>query len=441
MSLLDRLRPDVADTSRSRGPSPVGWLSAALTGAGAAALSLLGVVVVVLGAWAASSRTTSTWGEGVRVATQGWLLLHHVELRLPGGGLSLAPLGLSLLPGAACWYAGRRVAQGHPDDDLVPGVRRGGAPPLRSLPVPLLAMAAGYAIVTVVAAALATGGGVRPSLSQALVLGLLLPAVVGTVAAVRVERRWPASALADLLRLPDRVRRAVRPAVTVVAGMVGLGGLAVTASLVAHHEEVLALHRALAPGAVGGAVLTLGQLGYLPDLVLWAVSWIAGPGFAVGVGSSVTPAGSVLGVLPLVPVLGAVPPPGPMPTALGAVVALPVLLGAVAGWLSARRRSGATAMDVVADALTAAGLAAAALTLGLAVSGGSAGTGLLTAVGPSAWQVGLVLAGELALGAGAGALATHRLAGRRAARASAEDATPDDADADVTTVTRGPADA
>lgn len=408
MSLLDRLRPDVADTARSRGPSPVGWLSAALSGVGAAALSLLGVVVVVLGAWAASSRTTSTWGEGVRVATQGWLLLHHVGLRLPGGSLSLAPLGLSLLPATACWYAGRRVALGHPDDDLVPGVRRGGAPPLRSLPVPLLAMTAGYAVVCVLAALLARGGGVTPSVWHAALAGSLLPAVVGAVAAVRVDRAAPASVLADLPRLPRRVRRAVRPALTVVAAMVGLGGLAVAASLVAHHEQVLALHRALAPGAVGGAVLTLGQLGYLPDLVLWAVAWLAGPGFAVGVGTSVTPVGSSPGVLPLVPVLGAVPPPGPLPAALAAVVTLPVLLGAVAGWLSARRSAGRL-LEVVADALTAAGLATLLLVPALALSAGSAGTGPLASVGPSAWRVGLVLAGELALGAAAGAWLTHRL--------------------------------
>jgi len=418
MSLLDRLRSDVADTTRSRGPSPVGWLSAALSGAAAAAGSLLAVVVVVLAAWAASSRTTSTWGDGVRVATQGWLLLHHVELRLPGGGLSIAPLGLSLLPALACWYAGRRVALGHPDDDLVPGVRRGGAPPLGSLVIPLLAMSGGYALVTAAAAALARGGGVTPSLWQAAVAGSALPALVGAGAAVRVERPAPAAALADLLRLPGRVRRAVRPALTVMAALLALGVLAVGVSLVAHHEEVLVLHRALAPGAVGGAVLTLGQLGYVPNLVLWAVSWLAGPGFAVGVGTSITPAGSVVGVLPLVPVLGAVPPPGPLPAALGAVIGVPVLLGAAAGWLATRRHHAtATASDVVADALTVAALAAGGLALALALSGGSGGSGRLGAVGPSPWRAGLVLAAELALGAAGAALITHRLARRGGATA------------------------
>jgi hypothetical protein len=59
-------------------------------------------------------------------------------------------------------------------------------------------------------------------------------------------------------------------------------------------------------------------------------------------------------------------------------------------------------------ALAAAGLAAAVLTVLLALSGGAAGPGALSAVGPSAWKAGLVLAGELALGAGPAAWATHR---------------------------------
>ena len=406
MSLIDRLRPHRLDAKS--GSEPVGWLSAALTGVAAASLSLLALALPVLLAWAATGQSSATWGQAVRVAADGWLLLHHIELRVPGGAVSLVPLGLSAVPALACWLAGRRVALGHPDDDLVPDVRRPGSPALRALVVPLAAMAAGYAIVVIATALFAHGDGVRPVVWQAVVAGLVLPAVVGGTSALRAERTSPAVAVANLLRLPARVRRCLRPAAMSVAALVGLGALAVAGALLAHQDRVLALHQALDPGAVGGGVLTLAQVGAVPNLVLWAVAWLAGPGFAVGVGTSVTPAGSALGLLPLVPVLGAVPSSGALPAVLSAVVALPVLVGAAAGWYVASRQQAARAWDVVKDALTVALIAAGALTVALALAGGSLGPGRLDAAGPSAWKVGLVLVGELALGAAAGAWVTAR---------------------------------
>ena len=406
MSLIDRLRPHRLDAKR--GPEPVGWLSAALTGVAAAALSLLALALPVLLAWAATGQSSATWGQAVRVAADGWLLLHHIELRVPGGAVSLVPLGLSAVPALACWLAGRRVALGHPDDDLVPDVRRPGAPALRALVVPVAAMVAGYATVVILTALFAHGDGVRPVVWQAVVAGLVLPAVVGGTSALRAERTAPAVAVANLLRLPARVRRCLRPAAMSVAALMGLGALAVAAALLAHQDRVMALHEALDPGAVGGGVLTLAQVGAVPNLVLWAVAWLAGPGFAVGVGTSVTPAGSALGLLPLVPVLGAVPASGALPAVLSAVIALPVLVGVAAGWFVASRQPAAPTWGVVTDALTVALIAAGALTVALALAGGSLGPGRLDAVGPSAWQVGLVLLGELALGAAAGAWATAR---------------------------------
>lgn len=415
MSLLDRLRPDHVDRPDSNAArEPVGRLGAALTGVWAAGLSLLGIALPVLLAWAASPDTTATWGQAVRVAADGWLLLHHVELRLPGGSLSLAPLGLSALPGLACWFAGRRVAAGHPDDDLVPGVRRGAAPPPRALAAPVAAMALGYTLVLTGAALLARGDGVRPVVWQAVVAGLVLAGVVGGTSALAHGRPSPVAVLAGVLRLPARVRRNLRPAGLAVAALLALSAFTVAGSLLVHHDQVLAVHRALDPGVVGGAVMTVGQVGVLPNLVLFALAWIVGPGFAVGAATAVTPAGSTLGLLPLVPVLGAVPATGALPVALWAVVALPVLVGAGTGWFVAARRrpADAPALDVVVDALTCAALAAGTLTVALALAGGAAGPGAMGTVGPSAWQVGLVLAAELAAGAAAAAWLTHRRRGR-----------------------------
>jgi hypothetical protein len=223
------------------------------------------------------------------------------------------------------------------------------------------------------------------------------------VAALRAVEAPVAATLADAVRLPELVRRAARPAAVAVGSLVAVGAVLVVVSLTLRFGRVGSLYEALGAGVVGGAVVTLGQVLLVPNIALWGVAFVGGPGFALGAGTAVTPAGSELGLLPLVPVLGAVPPPGALPVAFQALVAVPVVVGALVGWWVVARRDG-----TVWEALAAAGLAAAVLTLLLALSGGAAGPGTLAAVGPSPWKAGLVLAGELALGAGPAAWATHR---------------------------------
>ncbi len=58
---------------------------------------------------------------------------------------------------------------------------------------------------------------------------------------------------------------------------------------------------------VGGAALTIAQLGYLPNLAVFALAWTSGSGFALGVGSHAGPLGTAVGPLPSIPVFAALP--------------------------------------------------------------------------------------------------------------------------------------
>jgi hypothetical protein len=421
MSLLDRLRADsptprttmtggstisVATRAAARAAEATGLVMAALTGVWTAALSWLCLALPMLLVWAASAQTTAPWAQAVRVATDGWLLLHRIGVDVPGGRLALLPLALVGLPLGLAWTAGRRIGAGLVHGPLAPS-DRGARQLLRALAAPLAGFAAGYAAVLVVAAALARGDGVAPVLWQAVLFGPILPLAGATPAALRAAGAPVLATLADVIRLPERVRRTAWAAVLAAATLLAAGGLLVAAAIVVHHDRVATLNAALSPGVVGGAVLLLGQVALVPNFTLWAVSFLAGPGFAVGAGSLVTPGASQLGLLPLVPVLGAVPPPGPMPAPLGAVLLLPVLAGALAGWTLTRRAVGGV-VDAVCDALTAASLAAVGLTVLIALAGGSAGPGALATVGASPWRAGLALAGELAAGAAVAAWLTHR---------------------------------
>jgi hypothetical protein len=400
-------RLDLAREHAIRSHEPQGWLGGVLIGAWSALLSLLAVALPLLLVWATSTTSTS-WGEAVRVATQGWLLVHGVALEVAGGSLHLLPLGLTALPSYLCWRGGRRLAR-----SVVGSGTAGLAGALRSVGAPVAGLAAGYAFVLVVGALLAGGGGVRPVWWHAAAAGLALPLLAGGAAALRTSaaessaarRRRPLAVLADWLHLPARARRALRPAFVGVGVLVVLGVVLVVLAVLVQHRRVLAVHSALDPGGLGTLVLSLGQLALLPNLALWGVAWFAGPGFAVGAGTVVTPAASTLGMLPLVPVLGALPSPGPLPEVAQAAVLVPVVIGAVVGWRCTRavgaheEASAGHVVSAVLDAVIASVVAAVALTVLVMLSSGSAGPGQLTDVGPSAWRVGLALLGELAAGA------------------------------------------
>ena len=167
-------------------------------------------------------------------------------------------------------------------------------------------------------------------------------------------------------------------------------------------DQVVAVHRALAPGSLGSVVLVLAQLGWLPTLVVWAVAWGSGAGLAVG-DAAASPHQVPEVTLPAVPVLGAVPDAGPLPPAWWLVLLVGVgvgalLPGAVRGRL-AEFVEVASWTDVVWRCLAASALVGAAVWfLGHHATTGVA-PGPLAAVGPSPWS-GPAVAGQLALGAG-----------------------------------------
>ncbi|MFL6130039.1 MAG: DUF6350 family protein, partial [Mycobacteriales bacterium] len=205
-----------------------------------------------------------------------------------------------------------------------------------------------------------------------------------------------------------------------------------------HAGRVGDLARTLDPGLVGGGVLVVGCILLLPNAALWAVAYAAGPGFAVGVGTGISPFAAVLGPVPAFPLLAALPQDGSPPPAVRAVLLLPVLAGVAAGVVLVRSLPPEPAttdgarhrMLPAAGWGLVAGLAAAvALTLLAAVAGGRLGDGYLAAVGPSPWQVALALALEV----GAPAAIT-------AAVLPPGEPTPSEPDRDERTGTSGPSD-
>jgi len=340
-------------------------------------------------------------GGVLRTAAMLWLVAHHVGFTVRGAGqIGLLPLGLVLLPGALLAMAGRWV------------VRAGAVTRLRHVGYAAVALALPYALL---AGALAVACGTpvaAPSPLQAVVASFLLALVAGGLGAARGLAPWPR--LASLM--PVRPR-------SIVMGMLGSAGILAAAgavlagaSLAVHLPEVKVASDALSPGLGGAALLLLAQLAYVPNAIIWAVAYSLGPGFVFGAGTVVAPTGSVLGALPLFPMLAALPSgtrPGGPPWAAIAVLAVPYLAGVFAGIVTVR-----IAPTPVLEAAPLWGFAAGAATgvlagLAAAFAGGPLGDGRLASVGPSGFQVGLVAILEIGVTAALTAAAANWLILRR----------------------------
>jgi hypothetical protein len=224
----------------------------------------------------------------------------------------------------------------------------------------------------------------------------------------------------------DVVEATVRASIIAAAVLVGAGAIAFAVAVFAGAGEMIALFQAGNVDGIGATIITLGQLAYLPTLVIWALAWIAGPGFAFGTATAVSPVGTEIGPVPAIPVLGALPEL--QSTWLLLVVLIPVAAGALAGWVArsdlvAAADAAATPASASTDRMLprlvtalATAFVVAGIAAGLAAAAsGSLGPGVLVDVGPHAGMVALAVGAEVLVGAAILLLAPLRSGGALAA--------------------------
>ena len=370
-----------ASSAPSPVPSGVGRplaVTGAIAACAAAGTGLVVLIMLALAGWIAAPHAGLGLTGVLRTAALLWLIGHHVGFTLPGAGhIGMLPLGLVLLPGALLWRAGRWV------------VRTGGVCRLRHVGYAALALAVPYTMIAAALALASSSALATPSLPEAVACPFLLALTAGGLSGARALAPW--ARLASLL--PDRLRSLTIGTTGALAVLVAAGSLLAGVSLALHHAEFRAVDQSLAPGAVGAVLLLLAQLAYVPNAIVWAISFTLGPGFAFGTGTVIAPTGSALGPLPAFPMLAALPPgvhpavPGPLSVA---VLVVPYLAGAFGGLLVTRA---APALSLEAAPLWGFGcgtLAGCVLAVVATFAGGPLGDGRLAAVGPSGWQVGLV---------------------------------------------------
>jgi hypothetical protein len=350
--------------------------------------------------WAAQFGLAVDWLAFWRASGDLWLLGNGVDLlltidpalalRLGVAGaelpfeIGIAPLGLAVVTVLLGLRSGRRLGQ---------------------TPYPLTGATVG--VVSVAALALLVSLSARdaaalPSVPQSILFPAGVWAIGLALGYATAQRRVASLELAQgsaprqaLARLVDRVDAgdralaalALRAGTIAAAGVVGFAALAMAVVLVVNFSSIVGLYESLQAGILGGVTLTLGQLALLPNIVLWTAAWFVGPGFALGTGSSVSPLGTQLGLVPSLPVFGALPESTPVFAFVGLLV--PIVIGfATAALLRPvyldHVRGSSPRGRIVRLAATSAGgglVGAGILALLTVWAGGAAGPGRLADVG------------------------------------------------------------
>lgn len=265
-------------------------------------------------------------------------------------------------------------------------------------------------------ALIATGVALTARLDMAhtaLLPAIAMPTIVYLVGAVvgAVRIVWEDGDGGPIDRLHDVVdgwgewaavpAAAVRGAAFALIGVVAASALAVALMALVRGGEVIALFQAARVDGLGVVMIALAHFAYLPTAIVWAASWIAGPGFAIGAGTAVSPAGTQLGIVPGIPMLGLVPENDSFWMLV--VVLVPIAAGAFAGWaVRSRLVWEGTPLAAGPRAAISGGIALLTLVVAgvaAALANGSMGPGRLAVAGPAAWPFGLALGAEVLIGA------------------------------------------
>jgi len=359
--------------------------------------------------WGAQYGFAPDWTIFWRVSADSWMLGHGADLALTldaatvkASGLagaahpfvvSIAALGFALITVLLARRAGRRIAE--TQHRLVGEVT---ALLVFLLVSWVIALSAGLPLA-------------KPSVAEGAVLPTLFFALGLLLARSGAGFRSLAARWRPELRATGGA--ALRGGAAAAAFVVTAAALVVLVLLAGSYAQIITLYENLHSGALGGLALTMAQILFLPNLVIWAASWLVGPGFAIGTGSAVSPLGTELGPIPAIPVFGALPH-GSLAFAFAGLV-VPIVAGFLAGVLARGARNALVDSAHRAAWMLATGLGTGVVggvVLGILAwaSAGAIGPGRLQNVGPDPWAVGLWAALEIGLAALLGTVAVRRSA-------------------------------
>jgi Family of unknown function (DUF6350) len=238
-------------------------------------------------------------------------------------------------------------------------------------------------VVVAVTGVLAASEATAPSVPAAITgAGLLSIGFGGSGIAVGSGRAaiWAA-------RVPLMLRVALAGARRIVVAYLVVSFVVLAVSLILHFSTAATIASRLQADGGDTALFVLATLVVLPNAIIFSGSYLLGPGFALGVKTVVSPALVVLGPLPLLPLLAAVPDPGTGSNLTRLLVVLPVLVAAWAVARNHRHYPTVVWLDGIVRGGVAGVFAGFVFALLASLAGGAIGPGRMSHVSPFVFEV------------------------------------------------------
>ena len=358
------------------------------------------VWVLVTGLVLALAVTSMVWADSKasgdltslgRFTLTAWVVSHDVPVQLGKATYSLLPWGLLalwawLLGHASSWVSrAARLAS------------------LRTVAAVTMAIAVPYAVIVALAAWAASTSEVTMSPVRAFGITLVVALAGCAVGGIRGAKLQ--AALRN--RLPIEFRLLVEATIAGLATLLGLAAVILAVSLTLHFGTMLDMQHALGAGTLGGFVLLVLSLGYLPVAIVWTASYALGAGLSLGRDIAISPFvnAPLTADLPPLPLLAG------LPSGSGVAAWILPLVGVGAGVVLGRlivARSNAGALTRAAVAVGAALVAAFVMAVLARVSSGSLGATELVRLGPPSQLVGSLAAITMLVGGVPAALIGRR---------------------------------
>jgi len=329
------------------------------------ALVLLPTAFIALLAWATAGSATGNTGDPMRAALWIWLGAHQLPfaLTLPPGNdaglLSYLPLGALIFPVMAIRNGVKRTIDRLDGDSSL-------------FPLARTLFAFLYSVIGTIFAFLSATDAVKPIWYLTPVI--LLP--LSLISAATVGRKLIFG-------------QAVLFSSRIISLLLGISSIVFGLSLFTNITTVKNLVIILQPGILGGLLLLLLNILYIPNAVVATLGYFSGTGFAIGSASIISPVSFQLNSLPAFPLLGSVPK-ATNPYALFGI-AVVIFAGAVlAIWTTS------LSTRVLIQSLFGSVIILAAISY---AGSGALITKSMSAMGVSPWKFTLSVGGELVIGA------------------------------------------
>ena len=235
------------------------------------ALTLFPLAFIALFAWASAGSTSGNTSDPVRASA--WLFLgaHLIPFAIPGGKLTVLPMLAVLYP---MWA----IRRGLPNVEMAFN-KLNGARIIYSL---------WYAILSELLALISMYHGVVANL-------YLTPLFTFAIAMIATSS------------FATQKNRAFYFSLYLLLTALGIGALLYAWSLFSHWNEIKSISVVLGSGIVGGVLTAALQIFYLPNIALASISYLTGIGFHFGSGSIINGAQVIVGQVPALPFISALP--------------------------------------------------------------------------------------------------------------------------------------